>query len=145
MCGGEGVASRLPSCLPVSVELPARECLAQTHAQPTLPPSHPQPTLPQTHPGPCAATKTGLVTLVSAHWFLVRTAAAGGAGQRRLVVANAGDCRAVVASAGWGGKTVTTQLSVDQTPDRCLRACLPAPPSLCCSFWRALLRCARGI
>jgi serine/threonine protein phosphatase PrpC len=34
------------------------------------------------------------------------------------MVANAGDCRAILASAGWGGKSVTTQLSVDQTPDR---------------------------
>jgi len=43
---------------------------------------------------------------------------AGSAGKRRLVVANAGDCRAVVATEGWGGKTVTSQLSIDQTPDR---------------------------
>jgi serine/threonine protein phosphatase PrpC len=34
------------------------------------------------------------------------------------VVANAGDCRAIVGTEGWGGKSVTTQLSIDQTPDR---------------------------
>jgi len=33
-------------------------------------------------------------------------------------VGNAGDCRAVVVTEGWGGKSVTTQLSIDQTPDR---------------------------
>jgi len=43
---------------------------------------------------------------------------AGSAGKRRVVVANAGDCRALVATEGWGGKTVTSQLSIDQTPDR---------------------------
>ena len=44
--------------------------------------------------------------------------AAGPPGKRRLVVANAGDCRAIVGTEGWGGKSVTTQLSIDQTPDR---------------------------
>ena len=34
------------------------------------------------------------------------------------MVGNAGDCRAVVVTEGWGGKSVTTQLSIDQTPDR---------------------------
>lgn len=43
---------------------------------------------------------------------------AGEAGKRRIVIANAGDCRAIVATEGWGGKSVTSQLSVDQTPDR---------------------------
>jgi serine/threonine protein phosphatase PrpC len=43
---------------------------------------------------------------------------AGVPGKRRLVIANAGDCRAIIATEGWGGKSVTSQLSVDQTPDR---------------------------
>jgi len=37
---------------------------------------------------------------------------------RKLVVGNVGDCRCVLAWQGWGGKLTTSQLSVDQTPDR---------------------------
>ena len=47
---------------------------------------------------------------------------AGDKGSRRVVVANAGDCRAIIGTDGWGGKSVTSQLSVDQTPDRFNRA-----------------------
>jgi len=37
---------------------------------------------------------------------------------KRLIVANTGDCRCVLASKGWGGKLSATQLSQDQNPDR---------------------------
>ncbi|KAJ1482271.1 phosphatase 2C-like domain-containing protein [Baffinella frigidus] len=38
--------------------------------------------------------------------------------ERRLLVANAGDCRVILGSDGWGGKSLCSQLTVDQTPDR---------------------------
>jgi len=37
---------------------------------------------------------------------------------RKVVVANVGDCRAIVASAGWGNKIIPAQMSQDQNPDR---------------------------
>jgi len=43
---------------------------------------------------------------------------AGEANQKRMIVANAGDCRCIVCTEGWGGKLITTQISVDQSPDR---------------------------
>mmetsp|Transcript_8046 Transcript_8046/g.26935 ORF Transcript_8046/g.26935 Transcript_8046/m.26935 type:complete len:413 (-) Transcript_8046:1336-2574(-) len=43
---------------------------------------------------------------------------AGEANQKRIIVANAGDCRCIVCTEGWGGKLITTQISVDQSPDR---------------------------
>ena len=42
----------------------------------------------------------------------------GPPGKRRVLVSNAGDCRVILGTEGWGGKAVTTQLSIDQTPDR---------------------------
>mmetsp|Transcript_11649 Transcript_11649/g.24056 ORF Transcript_11649/g.24056 Transcript_11649/m.24056 type:complete len:446 (+) Transcript_11649:136-1473(+) len=51
---------------------------------------------------------TGIVVMV--------TERAGG--ERQLVVGNVGDCRCVLAWRGFGGKLTTSQLSVDQTPDR---------------------------
>jgi len=71
----------------------------------------------QTHTEMCN-DEQGFASFISGSTGLVVCLVDDDAGAKNMIVGNAGDCRAVLAAKGWGGKLLATQLSIDQDPCR---------------------------